>query len=103
MTIAAGTLRVQESTDLQAASFTMPGDGAYPTGGTLLFSTYVSTLLGKSVTLVAAWGTAIGAPGYSAVYYPATDALKLSLDTTGAEAAASDLSAISLEMVVLYK
>ena len=86
-------------------AFTMVGDAAYPTGGTLGFAAALSAAYPNrsfsATSIIAARG---GATGYVAEYLPATDALKVYVRTTGVEVAnTTDLSAVTFDMYVVAK
>lgn len=83
------------------------GDGAYTTGGTLLFgATYLVAELGRliAVTQCVGYGLTAGAITHMVSYDVATDALKVFVLATGAEAAgAANLSTVTFDIEVHYR
>lgn len=95
--------RSERSESIYCVTFTIEGDDAYPTGGTLGFQAIVSQLLGReSATLLQATGWAAG---YIAHWNATTDAFQVfNLASSGAEVAnATDLSATTFQVTVIYK
>lgn len=82
----------------------MPGDGAYPTGGTPGFEAYVREVLGLE-TNVDVLGVISGDSGiYVAQYDRANDKLKVRTMATGAEVAdTTDLSGTTFNLIVISR
>lgn len=82
------------------------GDDAYPTGGTLEFAeTYLLAELGINATVqhVWGWGFTAGAITHMVSYDEATDALRVYVLATGAQAAPGDLSGVTIDCLVAYR
>ncbi len=100
--MALGTFTSKRDTNnlLHVAKFTLVGDGAYPTGGTAAFTTFMSTNLAKSVKIVDVKG--IGT-GYILTYDYTNDKLKAFDGTLTEPANATDLSGVTFDVTVVYE
>ena len=108
--MALGTPTVRDSADafsnLFEVTFDIPGDGAYPTGGTPNMSTVVSGALASQkkglVNVVAILGSA---PGYLVNYDAQNDKLVvLNLSSNGAQVSnATDLSGTTFRLTAFYR
>lgn len=85
---------------------TFLGDGTYPDEGTLAFAaTYLRTELSRDVTVTQVTGYSYSAGDVATHftrYMASTDALKVYVLATGAEAAPGDLSAFTFDVEVHY-
>lgn len=82
------------------------GDTSYPTGGTLNFgATYLLAETGRplDVTAVIGHGFTAGALSHFVQYDVATDALKVYLLAGAEVTAATDLSTVTFDVVVVYQ
>lgn len=79
MSIGAVTLGTKagdaEFRSIALVKVSMPGDTAYPTGGTLLVGAAIAAALGTAVTILGIIPQDCG--GFVPAYLPATDALKV--------------------------
>ncbi len=108
--MALGTAVLAASSGSLRASFTqrvtIPGDDAYPTGGTLEFAaTYLVAAMGVTPTIksVQGYGLTSGAITHFVRYDAANDALIVYLLSTGAQVAdTTDLSGVSFDLTVNY-
>lgn len=83
--------------------FTIPGDAAYATGGSL-FAATMTAVSEQSVTVnaVHGWGFTAGAITHIPVYVSSTGRLLVYVLATGAQAAnAADLSAVTFDLTVI--
>ena len=89
------------SAPLGVAELSFAGDGAYPTGGTANFQAAVRTKMGRAVTVLGCIKS--GACGvYTPIYDKVNDKLYVE-DAAGAQVAnATDLSATTFKLLVLY-
>ena len=93
--------RGQASAPIFVDAISFLGDGTYTAGGTLLFESLVQAvagLEGRTVVAVIPQGLC---GGYEPVYDAATDALILRVSATGVEAADSDYSGVTLNLLVI--
>jgi hypothetical protein len=105
-----GTATVRDAADAYSqifcAAITCAGDSAYPTGGTADFGAYMRTALASrkkgDIDVIAAYGYASG--GLYVAFYDAVNDKLLVFDGTLAQpTAATDLSASTFALTVLYK
>jgi hypothetical protein len=85
--------------------FTMVGDSAYTTGGTLLFgATLAAAFPLRSFSAASIVTVRGGSTGYVLEYIPSTGALKAYVRTTGVEVAnTTDLSGVTFDMYAVLK
>lgn len=89
-----------------ALRLTFAGDSAYPTGGTVDFAaTYLVAQLGRTVnvTQVIGYGFTAGAITHIAFYDAANDKLMVYVIAGTQATGAADLSAVTFDVIVLYR